>query len=1115
MKLKNPRKKITSNLILEKFSNTDVVNELQENLNSDLKKIHFQGNVGSSFAVYSASIISTSIQNHVFILKDKEEALYFINDIENIIKKVVLFLPASHRRSFQFNESNNSNILLRSEVLNKLSNSKKNVIITYPEALSEKVINKSELIKKTISLEIKTTIEIEKLESLLEKEKFESVDFVTDPGQYSVRGGIVDIFSYANEFPYRIVFDDDEIESIRTFNINSQLSISEKKKVLVIPNTNRKETLSKQSSFINYLNQKTIIWIKDLKYTKAKIDEFYKNSAYDFQKNNEKEKSNYNNFFIKGMELINALKEYKTIELENPFFKPQNKIQVKCDPQIHFNKNVNLLIDKLNDNISNNIQNIISCSSKEQENRFYNLFEEKFNSSEIKIINTSIHEGFCDQINKVEIFTDHQIFNRYHKFKSKTKFSDKQSITLKQLTNLKLGDYVTHIDHGIGQFNGLHKISNNNVKQEVIKLGYKGGDILYISIHALHKISKYSAKEGSIPKINQLGTPAWSNSKEKTKNRVKKIAFDLIKLYAKRKKNKGFAFSGDSYLQNELEASFIYEDTIDQSKATDAIKEDMEKITPMDRLVCGDVGFGKTEIAIRAAFKAITDNKQVAVLVPTTILALQHFKTFSKRLKNFPCKIDYINRFRTKKEQKKIIEELNEGKIDIVIGTHRIVGNDIIFKDLGLLIIDEEQKFGVNIKEKLKAFKSNVDTLTLTATPIPRTLQFSLLGARDLSIINTAPPNRQSIETKIIGLNEDIISKAISYEISRNGQVFYVHNKIENIEEVANFLRRLCPDAKIKTGHGQMQGNQIEILMNDFIEGKFDILVCTTIIENGVDIPNANTIIINNAQNFGLSDLHQMRGRVGRSNKKAFCYLISPPTHQISDDSRKRLNALEQFSNIGSGFKIAMRDLDIRGAGDLLGADQSGFINEIGFEMYQRILDEAIEELKEEKFKNLFHDEKEKFIIKDCQLDTDLEILIPEEYVSNVEERINLYQQLNKIDDYKELRNFKNKLIDRFGKTPKELEILFSAVILKWIGKEIGFEKIIFKNHILRGYFTSNKKSSYFESKEFKKVLSFLKNKPKSCELKEIKDKLVLKKENLNGIDLAINFLNEIKNQFI
>ena len=1115
MKLKKPKQENKSNLILEEFFRSDIVKELQKDLNSELKNIYFKGNIGSSFAIYSASVLNESTRNHIFILKDKEEALYFINDLENLIKKEILFLPPSYRRSYQFSESDNSNILLRAEVLNKLNNSKKNIIVTYPEALSEKVISKTELIKKTILLKIKSRIEIEKLEELLGNEKFESVDFVTDPGQFSIRGGIVDVYSYANEFPYRIVFDEDEIESIRTFNINSQLSMSEEKKILIIPNTNIKEKLTKKSSFINYIDKESIIWIKDLSYTKAKIDELYKKSIAEFQKNNSLGRSNFDKLHIDGKELVNSIKEHKTIELEKPFFEHQKTILAKCEPQTHFNKNINLLIEKLNDNISNKIKSIISCSSNEQEDRFYNLFEEKFDTSQIQIIKTPIHEGFCDLINKVEVFTDHQIFNRYHKFKSKTKFSDKQSITLKQLTNLKIGDYVTHIDHGIGQFNGLHKISNNDIKQEVIKLSYKGGDILYISIHALHKISKYSGKEGGVPKINQLGTPAWSKSKEKTKGRIKKIAYDLIKLYAKRKKNKGFAFSSDSYLQNELEASFIYEDTIDQNKATNAIKEDMEKMIPMDRLICGDVGFGKTEIAIRAAFKAVTDNKQVAVLVPTTILALQHFKTFSKRLKNFPCKIDYLNRFRTKKEQNNIIKELNDGKIDIIIGTHRIVGKDIIFKDLGLLIIDEEQKFGVSIKDKLKAFKSNVDTLTLTATPIPRTLQFSLLGARDLSIINTAPPNRQSIETKIISLNEEIISTAISYEISRNGQVFFVHNKIENIEEVASFLRRLCPDAKIKTGHGQMQGNQIEFLMNDFIEGKFDILVSTTIIENGVDIPNANTIIINNAQNFGLSDLHQMRGRVGRSNKKAFCFLISPPTHQISEDSRKRLNALEQFSNIGSGLKIAMRGLDIRGAGDLLGADQSGFINEIGFEMYQRILDEAIEELKEEKFKNLFKYEKEKFIVKDCQLDTDLEILIPDDYVSNVEERINLYQQLNKIDNHEELNTFKNKLIDRFGKTPKKLEILFSAIILKWMGKEIGFEKIVLKNHLLRGYFTTNKNSRYFESIQFKKILTFLKNNPKSCELKEVKNKLVLKKDNLVKINYVINFLNKIKSQSI
>ena len=639
--------------------------------------------------------------------------------------------------------------------------------------------------------------------------------------------------------------------------------------------------------------------------------------------------------------------------------------------------------------------------------------------------------------------------------------------------------------------------------------------MLYISIHALHKISKFSAKEGGEPNMNQLGTPAWNKSKQKTKSKIKKIAFDLISLYAKRRTIKGFSFSADSYLQYELESSFMYEDTPDQNKATIAIKYDMESQIPMDRLICGDVGFGKTEIAIRAAFKAVADNKQVAILVPTTILALQHFKTFSQRLENLPCKVDYINRFRTKKEQKAIIENLENGKIDIIIGTHRIVGKDILFKNLGLLIIDEEQKFGVNIKDKLKSFKTNIDTLTLTATPIPRTLQFSLLGARDLSIINTPPPNRKSIETKIIGLNEVIIRDAIMYEMSRNGQIFFIHNRVENIKEVAGFLNRLCPDAKIKTGHGQMEGNAIETLMSEFIEGEFDILVSTTIIENGVDIPNANTIIINNAQNFGLSDLHQMRGRVGRSNKKAFCFLISPPTHQISEDSRKRLTALEQFSNIGSGFKIAMRDLDIRGAGDLLGADQSGFINEIGFEMYQRILNEAIEELKIEKFKNLFKNEKNKFITKDCQLDTDEEILIPDNYISNIEERLNIYKELNDIQDDNNLITFEKNLVDRFGQTPNEIHTLFEAIKLRWKGKEIGFERIIIKNNSLRAYFISDNQSNYFESKSFKQILSFLKNNPQSCELKQLNGKLSLRKNNISDISDVLSLFKKILSEVV
>ena len=998
-------------------------------------------------------------------------------------------------------------------MLNKLNNHKKPIIVTYSEALLEKVINREELKRKTISIKKNETYDIGVFENELEKQKFELTDFVTDPGQFSIRGGIVDVFSYANEYPYRIEFFEDNIESIRAFDINTQLSINNEKKIEIIPNTQTKKVLKKKISFIEYLPKDSVIWIKDASFTKGKINDHYQKSLKTLNPDFAYNQKDIDLLFTNGDEFIKDVSSHKIIELETPIFDTQKTITLNCLPQIKFNKNINLLLKRLKKNYSNNIKNIILCSSKEQENRFYNIFEDQFDLSDIDIINFSIHEGFIDIDNQIEIFTDHQIFNRFHKFKSKTRFSDKHIITLNQLTNLKIGDFVTHIDHGIGRFSGLHKITNNNKKQEVIKLTYKEGDILYISIHSLHKISKYSGKEGREPKINQLGTPNWTKSKQKTKNKIKQIAFDLITLYAKRKKNKGFSFSSDTYLQHELESSFIYEDTPDQNKATIAIKDDMENEMPMDRLVCGDVGFGKTEIAIRAAFKAVTDNKQVAILVPTTILALQHFKTFSQRLKRFPCNIDYLNRFRTKKEQKEIINKIKNGEIDIIIGTHRIVGKDILFNNLGLLIIDEEQKFGVNIKDKLKSFKSNIDTLTLTATPIPRTLQFSLLGARDLSIINTPPPNRQSIETKIIGLNEEIIRDAIMYEIARNGQIFFVHNRIENIKEIAGLLNRLCPNAKIKTGHGQMEGNKIELLMNEFIEGEFDILISTTIIENGVDIPNANTIIINNAQNFGLSDLHQMRGRVGRSNKKAFCYLISPPTHQISEDSRKRLHALEQFSNIGSGFKIAMRDLDIRGAGDLLGADQSGFINEIGFEMYQRILNEAIEELKEEKFKSLFKNEKEKFIIKDCQLDTDNEILIPDDYVSNIEERLNLYKTLNEIENEENLLIFEKNLVDRFGKIPQEIHVLFKAIKLRWKGKEIGFERIILKNDSLRAYFSSNNNSIYFESQSFKKVLSYLKKNPKDCELKEINGKLSLRSESAfevqNVLDLFSNILKQ------
>ena len=815
--------------------------------------------------------------------------------------------------------------------------------------------------------------------------------------------------------------------------------------------------------------------------------------------------------FTNANEFSNQLEDFKVVEFgTNCIFNTDIEIKSDCIPLTPINKKFDILFSDLIQNQEKGYQNIILCSSTEQEERFCQILENTEKEIIFTTLVNSLHEGFIDHDNKLAIYTDHQIFDRHHRFKSKTKFTDKQAITLKQLTNLQVGDFITHIDHGIGEFAGLHKIDNNGKKQESIKLIYKGGDILYISVHSLHKISKFSGKEGHQPSINQLGGTKWQSTKNKTKSRIKKIAFNLIQLYAKRKTLEGFSYSPDTYLQHELEASFMWEDTPDQTTATAAIKEDMEKDTPMDRLVCGDVGFGKTELAIRAAFKAVADNKQVAVLVPTTILALQHYKTFKNRLRDFPCKVDYINRFKTTKQQNQTLKNLEEGKVDILIGTHRIVGKDVKFKDLGLLIIDEEQKFGVNIKDKLKNLKSNVDILTLSATPIPRTLQFSLLGARDLSVINTPPPNRIAINTEIMQFNEEAIRNAIQYEISRNGQVFFIHNRIDNIKEVAGMIQRLVPNAKINVGHGQLEGKVLEELMLGFIEGEYDVLVSTTIVENGVDVPNANTIIINNANNFGLSDLHQMRGRVGRSNKKAFCYLISPPSYQLSDDSRKRLNALEQFSNLGSGFSIAMRDLDIRGAGDLLGADQSGFINEIGFDMYQKILNEAIEELKQEKFQELFSEEKESYFIKDCQIDTDLEILIPDTYISNIEERLNIYKELNSIKQQKDLTIFQNNLEDRFGSIPKSVSDLISSMKLKWIAKELGFERLLLKNGEMRAYFTTKSDSPYFESESFGLILEYLKQNFTTCEMKEKAEKLSLIFKEVDSASSAITICKSI-----
>jgi len=1099
--------------LLSYFGEPKITTKLQRCIDEKKSKIWVRGLLGSSFSLVSSAIIRESKTPHLFIFNDKEQAQYFVNEVESLLNNEVFFYPASYRRAYQFEQTDNANILLRAEVLNKLNNKRNPIIITYSEALSEKVVSRRKLKQQTIIIQIGDLHKIEELEKQLLNHHFEKVDFVIEPGQFSIRGGIVDVFSYANEHPYRIEFFDIEVESIRSFDINSQLSIDPKNKINIVPNTEAKKTNSKHVSFLNYLPKNAVIWANDITHNKGDLDDYFAKAKQHY-KELEMGKISHQHpekLFTSGSDFCEQLKGYTIIEQGySSYFDANHKL--KCNIQILpvFNKQFNLLKADLLENNKKGIKNLMLCSSEEQEKRFDAILKNTEEEIQYQCIHFSLHQGFIDIDNKLAVYTDHQLFERHHRFISRTKFSEKQAITLKQLTNLQINDFVSHIDHGVGQFSGLHKIENNGKKQEVIKLIYKDGDILYLSIHSLHKIAKFSAKEGHQPKIHQLGSPQWLKTKNKTKVKVKQIAFDLIKLYAKRKTKIGFAFSSDTYMQYELEASFLYEDTLDQSKATIALKEDMEKPTPMDRLVCGDVGFGKTEVAIRAAFKAVTDSKQVAILVPTTILALQHFKTFSKRMKGFPCNIDYINRFRTKKEQTKILKRLEEGKIDILIGTHRIVGKDVKFKDLGLMIVDEEQKFGVNIKDKLKTLKTSVDTLTLSATPIPRTLQFSLMGARDLSIINTPPPNRQVVETKIIGLNQEIIRSAINYEISRNGQVFFVHNRIENIREVAELIQRLCPDAKIKIGHGKMEGKKLEEIMVAFMEGKFDVLVSTTIIENGLDIPNANTIIINNAQNFGLSDLHQMRGRVGRSNKKAFCYLISLPRHQISNDAKKRLNALEQFSYLGSGFNIAMRDLDIRGAGDLLGADQSGFINDIGFEMYKKILDEAIEELKEEKFQDLFENKKEEFYIKDCALDTDLEILIPENYVSNVEERLNLYKELNNFTKEEEIVNLEEKLKDRFGELPKAIFRIFDAIRLRWFGKKIGFTRIILKSGKLKAFFTTDKNSSYFESRQFSRILDYLKKNFRTCEMKEKNGKLFFIVKNISELKTAISFCKRI-----
>ncbi|MFB9053189.1 transcription-repair coupling factor [Formosa undariae] len=1091
---------------MQTFAQTLQTQNLQLAISQSESKTVLKGLVGSSFSLVIAEVFKYAEKPFLLIFNDKEEAAYYLNDLEQLLNtKDVLFYPGSYRRPYQIEETDNANVLLRAEVLNRINSRKKPaIIVTYTDALFEKVVTKKELERNTLKIAINDNLSIDFVNEILFEYKFKRVDFVTEPGEFSVRGGIVDVFSFSHDEPYRIEFFGDDVDSIRTFDVETQLSTEQIKKISIIPNVENKLLDESRESFVKYMSGKTVVFSKNSQLLFSGSDVLFGKAEEAFKNLNSEIKHNAPSELFCNSELLKKqLLNFTVVEFGSGYYfqnKAEEPIIFNTTPQPSFNKQFDLLIDDLNSNHNKGFTNYIACVSEQQAKRFHDIFKDTEQGVSYQAIVLSLHQGFIDHDNKVLCYTDHQIFERYHKFSLKNGYAKKQSITLKELTNLEIGDYVTHIDHGVGRFGGLQKIDVEGKKQEAIKLIYGERDILYLSIHALHKITKFNGKDGKPPKIHKLGSNAWKVLKQKTKTRVKEVAFNLIQLYAKRKLEKGYQYNPDSHLQHELEASFIYEDTPDQSTSTADIKNDMESERPMDRLVCGDVGFGKTEVAIRAAFKAVDNGKQVAVLVPTTILAYQHNKTFTERLKDFPVTVDYVNRFRTAKEKRDTLERLEKGHVDIIIGTHQLANKSVVFKNLGLLIVDEEQKFGVAVKEKLKTLKDNVDVLTLTATPIPRTLQFSLMAARDLSVITTPPPNRYPIESNVIRFEEETIRDAVSYEIQRGGQIYFIHNRIENIKEVAGLIQRLVPDAKVGIGHGQMEGKKLENLMLAFMNGEFDVLVSTTIVESGLDVPNANTIFINNANNFGLSDLHQMRGRVGRSNKKAFCYFITPEYSAMTADARKRITALEQFTELGSGFNIAMKDLEIRGAGDLLGGEQSGFINDIGFDTYQKILNEAIEELKENEFKDLYPDKegKPKEYVKDITIDTDFELLFPDDYVNNIAERLNLYTQLNQLKTEDELKVFENQLADRFGELPTQVVDLLNSVRVKWLATTIGLEKLVMKQGKMVGYFVSDQQSSFYQSTNFTNVLKFVQSNPRACKMKE--------KQTRAGLRLLLTF---------
>ena len=1092
--------------------------------NNEIKTIYLQGMNASCASFFASAFIESKPFTSVFLLNDSEEAGYFYHDIVQANgDKRVLFFPSSYRRAIKYGQKDAANEILRTEVLSKLEQNEPVSIVTYPEALAEKVVSRQTLNQQTLNLATGKQYETEAITKKLTDYGFEHVDYVYEPGQFAMRGSILDVYSFASEYPYRIDFFGDEIDSIRTFEVETQLSKEKKNSVSIVPELG--QSAENEISFLDFIPQNALLWVKDLLWIRERIqaihDESLSPQALVAYEGEQTELMNLERKLIDGAEFTVRALDFKRIDFGHKAVgTPQATLQFQTSIQPIFHKNFDLVASTLTDYLQRNYTIYICSDSVKQTDRLRDIFAERKDQISFKAVDHTLHEGFIDHTLKMCLFTDHQIFDRFHKFnlRSDKARSGKVALSLKELNQFEPGDYVVHIDHGIGKFAGLVRIPNGNTTQEVIKLIYQNDDVVFVSIHSLHKISKYKGKEGEQPRISKLGTGAWEKMKDRTKAKIKDIARDLIKLYSQRKQEKGFQYSADSFLQHELEASFLYEDTPDQLKATQDVKADMESDRPMDRLVCGDVGFGKTEVAIRAAFKAVADNKQVAVLVPTTVLAYQHFQTFRKRLEGMPCKVDYLSRARTAKDTSRILKELADGQINILIGTHKIIGKSVKFKDLGLLIIDEEQKFGVSVKEKLRQIKVNVDTLTMTATPIPRTLQFSLMGARDLSVIQTPPPNRYPIQTEVHTFNEEIISEAINFEMSRNGQVFFVNNRIQNLMELKMMIQRNIPDCRVCIGHGQMQPEELEKIIFDFVNYDYDVLLATTIIESGIDIPNANTIIINQAQNFGLSDLHQMRGRVGRSNKKAFCYLLAPPLTSLTPEAKRRLQAIENFSDLGSGIHIAMQDLDIRGAGNMLGAEQSGFIADLGYETYQKILAEAVKELKNEEFSDLYAEEikagEEKIsgeeFVDECTVESDLELLFPNEYIPSSSERMLLYRELDKLELDKEVDDFKARLTDRFGKIPPETEELTRIVPLRRLAKRMGIEKVILKANRMTLYFVSNLESPYYQSKAFGKVIEYMAKYPRNCNLREQNGKRSMVMKEIHDVASAVSVLQEM-----